>query len=271
MKFSTFYFSGTGNTEWAVQQFHEILLDNGQESEVYAIENIDLQNMSVLTGIVNNSDFVGFAHPIYGGNIPPIVKSFLENLMREYKDKQNFQKPVYIINTFGYVNGFGPFCARKLFQHTVFTVVSYVNIQLCNNISTPKLKINRLSPDKLNRRKEKAKAELRKAAEKLLAQKRYITGIGPYLLPNIIVRKKSKKGIAENYKIFSVDSATCKKCMLCVNKCPTKSIVYSNGTFSFLPTCTACMRCYNNCPASSILFNGQYADPAIYERYHGPF
>jgi len=77
--------------------------------------------------------------------------------------------------------------------------------------------------------------------DRLLEGKSYITGVGPYLIPNILIRKKSKKSLEDNYKVLSVEITTCKRCILCVNKCPT----------------------------FSILFDGKYADPNIYERHRG--
>ncbi|WP_160672288.1 EFR1 family ferrodoxin [Clostridium sp. C8-1-8] len=270
MKFSTFYFSGTGNTEWAVKEFNQLVIEKGHEYESISIESIKNKETSFLEDIIDRSDFVGFANPIYGGNLPPIMKNFIIKLTKVCENKKEISRPVYIINTIAYVNGFGPFCAKKLFINTNFRIISYVNIQLCNNISTPKLKIKALSTDKMNKRKEKAKGQLLKMIDMMLEGKKYINGVGFYLIPNIFIRRVSKDAIENNYKALSIDIATCSRCMLCVNRCPTKSIEYKENKFIFLPSCTACMRCYNNCSSSSILFNGKYADPKIYERYHGP-
>ena len=198
------------------------------------------------------------------------MRRFIERIAKFASSDKKYSKPVYFINTFAYINGFGPFTANKLFCGTNLKLVSYTNIKLCNNISTPKIKIDGISPEKLLQRKEQALAELREAADSLIAGRKRIRGIGPYLLPNIIVRKATRKGIKENYKVFDVRMETCSKCMSFVNKCPTGSIQYSDNCFKFLPTCTSCMRCYNNCPTYSILFEGKYADPDVYVRYRGP-
>jgi NAD-dependent dihydropyrimidine dehydrogenase PreA subunit len=270
MKFSTFYFSGTGNTEWAVKEFNRIITERGHDVDAISIDGIDARKSSFLVETVRNSDFIGFANPIYGGNIPPVMRIFISKLIKAFADETEWSKPVYIINTFAYINGFGPFCAGKLLKNTGFKMISYVNIQLCNNISTPNLKVKKMNQEKLNKRKLVAIGELQKAAGMILEGKRHITGRGLYLIPNILIRKISKKAIEDNYKVFSVEKNSCKRCMLCADKCPTKSIEYKDNSFRFLPTCTACMRCYNNCPTYSILFNGKYADPNIYERYRGP-
>lgn len=270
MRFTTFYFSGTGNTEWTVKQFNHMIIEAGHEGEIFSIETIDTEDRSLLIDIVKKSNYIGFANPIYGGDIPPIMRSFISNFTKVLVNEKECLKQIYIINTFAYVNGFGSICAKKMFYNTTFTLISYVNIRLCNNISRPGLNMKIISEDKLDKRKGKAKEELKKLVERLLTGKRYITGIGPYLIPNIFVRKKAKKLIRDNYKAFSVDMETCSKCFLCVNRCPTHSIKYLDNRFKFLPGCTACMRCYNYCPNFSILFDGKYADPNVYKRYHGP-
>lgn len=270
MRFTTFYFSGTGNTEWAVKQFHKIITDVGQEGQFISIENSDIKETSYLLDIINQSDYIGFANPIYGGNIPPVMKAFIVKTIDLLKEKESYSKQMYYINTFAYVNGFGPICTKKLFCNTAFKMNFYVNIRLCNNISRPGLKTSVLNKDILELRKKKALVELHTLVSKILAGKRYITGIGPYLIPNIVIRKVSINKIRDNYKELSVNMKTCSICLLCVKNCPTKSIKYIDSNIKFLPECSACMRCYNNCPTFSILFNGIYADPKVYQRYQGP-
>lgn len=270
MKFATFYFSGTGNTEWVVKEFNQKIKEKGHLGEMFSIEQRDIQKLSFLEAIFRGSDYIGFANPIYGANIPPIMRNFIKLVVLLIAKDKEYSKPVYIINTFAYINGFGPFALNKLFSNVGLKLISYVNIKLCNNISTPKIKIDEISFEELEKRKEKALIQLDKMVDMLFTDKKYITGIGLYLIPGIIIRKKLHKGILDNYKALSVKNESCSLCMLCVNKCPTKSILYLDNSFEFLSTCTACMRCYNHCPSYSILFNGIYADPSIYKRYQGP-
>ncbi len=197
------------------------------------------------------------------------MRKFIQQFLSFAKSKK-YSKPVYFILTVGYINAFGPFKAGRLFSGTGLRLVSHTNITLSNNISTPKIKADLIGPEELEQRKKRAALELEEAADAIIAGKKRIKGFGPYLIPGIMIRKVAKKGIKENYKDLSVRRETCSRCMQCVDRCPTGSIRYSDGSFTFLPSCTACMRCYNNCPTYSILFEGKYADPEIYTRYHGP-
>jgi Dissimilatory sulfite reductase (desulfoviridin), alpha and beta subunits len=271
MVVTTFYFSGTGNTKWVVEQFHHILKDKGHTDNMISIDRMEEISDETLQNMIQQSDWIGFANPIYGANIPPIMRKFicrLNQLMQRNKEKH---KPVYIINTVGYINAFGPFAAKKLLEHSFFSLRIYINIQLCNNISTPKHKSKPLKKEEFQKRKEIAVTQLKELYEKMLLNQDHITGIGPYLLPGIIIRYIFKHGVTDNYASLSVRKESCIHCMRCVENCPTGSIRYNElEEFEFLPTCTACMRCYNYCPKCSIQIDNQYADPNYYHRFRGP-
>lgn len=270
MKFSTFYFSGTGNTKWVVEQLNNIVANNGHKAEMFSIDINDKLTDSIIKEILCDSDFIGFANPIYGAGMPPIMIRFINHLIDIQKNENTNTIGTYMVNTFGYVNAFGPIAAKKLLANTCFNLVAYVNIQLCNNISTPKLKSNKINKTKLNHRKERAKKELLLLTKRLLSGRNYITGIGPYLIPGIFIRLKVNKAIMDNYKTLSVNTQVCNRCMLCVNNCPTQSIKLKKDQFEFLSSCTSCMRCYNFCPKAAIVLGGTYANPNIYYRYRGP-
>jgi ferredoxin len=270
--FTTFYFSGTGNTRWVTELFNNIVVDNGHKAKMYSIDNNENFTDDLLKEIICESDLVGFANPIYGAGMPPIMIQFINRLINIQKNGDEESKLTYMISTYGYINAFGPIAAKKLFANTCFHLSAYTNIHICNNISTPKLKVDKISDVKLSKRKEKAKKELSIMVERLVLNKSYITGIGPYLIPGIIIRKNSKEMIKNNFKALNVTMDTCIRCMWCVNNCPTHSISIEvkDNQFKFSVNCTACMRCYNFCPTSSITIDGVFADPSVYQRYRGP-
>ena len=78
MIFSTFYFSGTGNTKWTVEQFDRIIREKGHEGFVYSIDQNEDMTDAFLTNIIERSDMVGFASPIYASDIAPIMRNFIE-------------------------------------------------------------------------------------------------------------------------------------------------------------------------------------------------
>ncbi len=270
MLFSIFYFSGTGNTRWAAEQFKEILTAKGQNCEAYSIDLSLRPDPASIGAIIDRSDYTGFAYPVYGANLPPIMKAFIESV----KDTAGFNagspKNLFLISTAGYIDSFGPLAAKRLFKGGGFRLKAYLNLKLCNNISSPKIKSSPLSEDKLESRKKALAERLATLADRLLKTESYITGIRPYLIPGILIRKLAAKGVRDNYLSLGVRTDTCSKCMLCVNNCPTKSIACGDRGFLFKEGCTACMRCYNFCPTYSITLDGKYADPEEYCRYRGP-
>ncbi|WP_338078313.1 4Fe-4S binding protein [Acetobacterium wieringae] len=78
------------------------------------------------------------------------------------------------------------------------------------------------------------------------------------------------EAIAEFYQTLGVDGASCTRCLVCVNNCPTASIQLKGNRFFFSSGCTACMRCYNFCPTGAITIDGVRSDPNKFPRYQGP-
>lgn len=270
MRFVTFYFSGTGNTKWATEQFCRLTQQEGHEAKAFSIEEKTCPIDEFLAKLIIEADAVGFATPIYGSNLPPIMESFIKHTVTLVQGLIQKEKHVFFINTIGYINAFGPIRAGKLLGNGVFRLTGYVNIRMSNNISTPKLRSNIESIETISKRKEKAINELSTLVYRMGKNKRYITGIGPYLLPGIVIGRKTMGGIVNHYLSLGVDSGLCTHCMLCMQSCPTQSIVYNGNSFQFQSTCTVCMRCYNFCPEAAITIDGKYADPNEYKRYHGP-
>lgn len=268
MRFITFYFSGTGNTKWAVNEFNNILANRGHQGVAHSIEDVSNKGKEYILDAINKAEYIGFANPIYGAKIPNIMREFIETFIEYIGNGTTSDKKYYFINTFGYVNGFGIFESRKLFKQIRCKLKGYANIQLCNNISFDKSKKKGLTEEKIGVRKHKAIKILQKLVDKLQENKSYIMGVGPQLIVGKLIRRGLKEGLKNNYKELSVNMNSCTTCMKCVNECPTHSMKYTDNKFDFLSTCTACMRCYNYCPTYSIFLHGK-GDPQIYSRYRG--
>lgn len=264
MKVITFYFSGTGNTRWTAKQFNRLLIERGNISEIIAIESI--ADISEIATIIDECDYVGFAHPIYGANIPKIMRVFIIHLIDELVARKIHMPKVFFINTFGYVNGFGVYRAKKIFRDTDTAMAGYINIKIFNNVATSKSSKN-ITQTRIDGKKRYSLEKLNKFIMNMEKGDRYINGIGPHLLVGGIIRRLLKKGIENNYDSFVVNNDICTSCMICVKNCPTKSIEHKNNEFIFKSTCTCCMRCYNICPSKAIRLerDGKEKDIARYE------
>jgi len=261
MILTTFYFSGTGNTKWAVNELHKIALAKGHQSTICSIE----ENLQDIGELIRKSDFIGIAFPVYATNIPVIMKQFLQKVSRSISD--DIRKSVFVITTVGYVDGCGPYEVIRQLHSRNFKLKGYISLKVANNISTPMSKSKTITPDEMKRRIEKAKAKITGIVESLESGKKRID-LGVY--PIVVFRKKMNKTVTDAYKQLTINHSTCKKCMCCSDRCPTKSIVLNDDELVVLPTCTACMRCYNICPTYSIWHGGRYADPDEFIRYKGP-
>ncbi|WP_373482723.1 EFR1 family ferrodoxin [Acetobacterium sp.] len=265
MKCSTFYFSGTGNTHWAAAEFTKIIQAQGHQAELFSIDIGSQLSDEQIRAIVADADAIGFANPIYGGDIPPIMRTFLSRVVGLIGPLPS-PKTTYVINTYGYVNAFGPTETKKLLAGSGLTLSAYVNIQLCNNVTSSK-PVDRA---RLSKRMVRGRQELHRLGDCLIAGHKRIKGHGPQLLVGAMIRKKVPEAIAKFYQTLGVDSATCTRCMDCVKNCPTGSIRLRGQRFVFSSGCTACMRCYNFCPTGAITIDGAVADPQKYPRFQGP-
>jgi NAD-dependent dihydropyrimidine dehydrogenase PreA subunit/flavodoxin len=254
MRIALLFFSGTGNTHWLAETLSASLIEKGGVLSVFDLEE-DIEFHA------KDYDTILVAHPVYGAHVPRLVCDKVQILIQG-------NISLSVIATYAYVNALGYFAEKKALGRSID---SYFSVKMFNNISTPKMRLGIKTIEK----RLSSKAALEKKIEKIstmIMQKRHrIQGIGPQLLVGIRIRKAFREGLHTHYKTLGVDPERCTLCGLCVRECPTHSIIEENAVFTFHATCTACMRCYNHCPTQAITIEGQYADPDIYTRYHGPW
>jgi len=236
MKIALFYFSGTGNTEYACSKFKNYMDLHNNNVTLYKIEDTSFD-----IRIFNQADVIGIAYPICGANLPRIVNDFLDSL------SDNLHKNVFIISTVGYINAYGPFLIeKKLKQKSLFLKWHYVYKTIDNTSIAKAARIQ------LELKHKKQENKFIRFCESIISNKPYRNGIGPWLLGGYLVRNLVKKQIENHYKTLYVDANLCIKCNFCINNCPTKSIQNNNEAFVFNETCTTCYRCINNCPVNAI-------------------
>ncbi|MEI6100927.1 MAG: EFR1 family ferrodoxin [Eubacteriales bacterium] len=262
MIFTTFYFSGTGNTKWAAEEFHKTAEKKGHQSRLVSIEEKSLD----LHRILNSTDFMGIAFPVYAMNIPEIMKQFIEKLNKVLEDRSPM--PLYVLTTAGFADGCGPYEVVSHFSQRSVRLMGYAGLKMCTNISTPVAKAPELAPGELQKRLETARSKISALVDALSAGKKKIE-LGVYRIA--VFRKQMSSLPKKAHEQLSINPSTCDRCMTCVDSCPTDAIKPGDsGNLSIQSECTACMRCYNYCPTASVWHSGQYADPAEYTRYRGP-
>ena len=71
---AVFYFTGTGNTKWVAGTIEEIFAKRGTNIKTYNIETLDVEKAN---DIIKNSDICGFGYPVYGSDLPQLMKDFI--------------------------------------------------------------------------------------------------------------------------------------------------------------------------------------------------
>ncbi len=262
MRFTTFYFSGTGNTKWAADEFDRAVRENGDESQLISIED----HSENLITTVQESDMIGIAFPVYAMNVPRIMKRFIARLNMALI-AQGERKPLYVLITAGYADGCGPYEAARQFSPGTVRLKGYAGVPISTNICTPPKNPAPLPVEKIEKRLNAASRKINALADALSAGKRKIPS-GPYSI--VLFRKKMNRFNVDAYKRLSVNPETCSGCGACITNCPSGAIKKEGDAIKITSGCTACFRCYNNCPTASIWYDGMYADPSIYPRYTGP-
>lgn len=258
MKCAIFYFSGTGNTKWVVKKTTKLLKQTGVDASNYSLEKLANNHAEIIASCVQNCEYIGFACPIYGADVPRIMKEFFEEFISLSKAYDNSKTKLFFINTFGYVNGHGYFKQKEIFKNCHLPIMGYVNFRLTNNTKVrdrEKPLFGNLIPDSIKR---KSYGRIRNLINAMENDKCIINGIGPHLIIGQIIRNNLKNKIQNNYINMAVDYEKCTKCMHCVKNCPVESIKFENDRFIFTDSCEACFRCYNICPSNAIIMNNKY-------------
>lgn len=258
MECAIFYFSGTGNTKWAAKKTTKLLKEKGYDTANYSIEKFNDNYSEIIADAVQNCDYIGFAYPIYGADVPRIMREFFQDFIKLSKAYDNSRTKLFFINTFGYVNGHGYFRLKKLFADCHLPIMGYLNFRLTNSTAErgdDEPLLGNLIPDPI---KKRGYDRIRSLIHAMENDNNIINGIGPHLIIGGIIKNNLKDKIKNNYKNMTVDYEACIKCMQCVDKCPTSSIEYENERFIFNDTCETCYRCYNICPSKAIIMNSKY-------------
>lgn len=259
-KICIFYFSGTGNTAWAVHKLAEKLsaLD-------YEIKLISCEDEIDLSSEVECCDIVGFAFPIHSSFAPKLFQGLL-NKLPKCKDK-----PLIALTTAGYMAGDVLWYTLKSLKSRGYVPIVFSNIIIGNNMHLPVLcPLPVTKPNNLLKKLTKAERKIDKMVNHIEKDKLHIEGTNPVgRLFGIIQR-----GIASNFESLAFkgfySDESCTKCGWCIKTCPNNNIQMDNKEVKILGNCMICMRCYSFCPSHSIQMTMKTKNLKKYKRYKGP-
>jgi len=244
LKTTIFFFSGTGNSLYVARK----LADSLEDCSVNAIATY-----SGAGKIGGENESIGFVFPSYYGNLPRIVKRFIEG--------QDISANTWL---FGIVTMGAPFGLGNGAAVALEKILAQKGLALryCNGITMPRnyvLKYNPLSPESAVKFHAKADRRVKKIAEEISSGKSVIhksRATADNLYENI-------KALDEEF--FADDH--CSGCGQCERTCPVQNIRLINGRPEWQHRCEHCVACISWCPKKAI----QYGENTKgRRRYHNP-
>lgn len=259
-KICILYFSGTGNTSWAVSKLAEKL-----DLLNYEIKAISCEDKIDIRSEIESCEIVGLAFPIHSSFAPKLFQGLLNNL-----PKCN-DKPLIALTTAGYMAGDVLWYTLKPLKSKGYVPMVFSNIIIGNNMHLPILcPLPVTKPNKLPKKLAKAERKIDKMVNYIEKDKLHIEGVNPFgQLFGIIQRSIAANFESLAFKGFYSDES-CTKCGWCIKTCPTNNIQMDNKGVKILDNCMICMRCYSFCPNHSIQMTMKTKNLKKYKRYTGP-
>ena len=242
MKTTIFYFSGTGNTLYVARKISEAL--GGCSHQSMATFQADGQ-------IGGADERVGFVFPSYYGNLPRIVKRFIEGL--------DIHPETWLFGTvtmgapMGLGNGAAASLEKALTQKRL-------TLQYCNGITMPRnyvLKYNPLSPESSRKYNAKADKRVKNVVEDVKSGKTAIR-------KNSITSNNLYENIESLDESYSVEEH-CSSCGQCEKICPVQNIKLVNDRPQWQHRCEHCVACISWCPEKAIQYGKETNER---RRYH---
>ncbi|MBQ0135652.1 MAG: EFR1 family ferrodoxin [Oscillospiraceae bacterium] len=223
-----YYFSGTGNSEWAAKEL--------------AVLTNDTAEFITKDTKAKYDEKLGIIFPIYAWGVPGPVEDFLKTL--EIPEDTYF----YAVATCGSNCGRVDDQIMKLTSRKLNAILS---LSLPNNYiqggdcDTPKKAIEKF---------KKAKPKLLDFANSI-NNKEVIKVVDRGPLPGLMTEVIHPSFIkyATSDKKFSVND-DCSSCGACVNNCPLDNITLKDGKPIWNGNCSQCTSCINRCPKNAIQY-----------------
>ncbi len=248
------YFSGTGNSRYALEVFLQTYDMNAKA--------LSIEEPHVIERIKVHEEIV-FSYPVQYSTVPKILRDFV------IKNKTLWsKKKVFIIATMALFSGDGSGVLARLLQEYGAEVIGGVHLKMPDSIADEKV---------LKRPKEKniqlvrmAERKIKRAANNMKEGHPSQEGIG-FLCrmaglfgQRLYFGHKTKK-YSDKLKIAHEKCIGCGKCAII---CPMKNIELVDGKCIANNQCTMCYRCINLCPKQAITLLGETViEQGVIEKY----
>ena len=224
-----FYFTGTGNSLYVAKQL---------DQELYSIPQVIHEKE-----LIFRSDAIGIVCPIYGHEVPPMVKDFLE--------RATFQTEyLYLVLTYGKLHG-GAAELTEAMLETFGKKADYINTILMVDNFLPAFDMEeqvRMAPEK------KIEEQIAAVKADIEARKRWHQ---PATEADRQLHRDYLAGVAqvpqEVFSHFYTVTEGCIGCGICTRVCPAGCIhLEDQRAVHDLKNCQMCMACIHHCPQNAI-------------------
>lgn len=240
MKLFAVYFSGTGNTKYAVERF----LTHFPGSEAHSIEEpIDFLSAA------RSFDMILVAHPIYGSEMPLLMRDFLRGNQALFENKD-----LVTLVTQYLFSGDGGSLAFRLVRKQIRTHLASLHVNMPVNLNVPPFFTVKNGAEN-GKKLSKANQTIDRCAEAVRQREPCKKGKGlfPFLLGYLSQRLWYRLFVFPHYRSkLAIDPETCTLCRLCAADCPAGNLKLADERVVPQNRCMLCYRCLNRCPAGAI-------------------
>ncbi len=237
------FFSGTGNSRYALEEF---LKEYKADSPIYAVED---------KGIVeelSKHDEIVFSYPVQYSDVPKILRDFIHNNSKLWQGKS-----VFVIATMAMFSGDGAGVLGRLLKKYGAIITGGLHLIMPDSIADEK--VLKRSYEKNSQLVTKAKTKIVKAVADIKVGRYPKEGLGTFSrLAGFISQRlwfgHRTKAYSNKLKI---DTDKCIGCSKCVKLCPTENIAMEGKKAKATDRCTVCYRCVNACPVQAITLLGK--------------
>lgn len=222
-----FYFTGTGNSLYAAKQ-----LDSNPISIPQVIHG---ENLTF------SADSIGIVTPVYGHEVPPMVKEFLHRA----SFRTNY---FYLILTYGNRHGGAAELTQQLCRECGITP-NYIAVLLMADNWLPSFDMN--EQKRLDKHVDEQLAAIREDLAARNNQIAPVTDADRAAHQQYLGRIRQMPADAFQHFIRVTDA--CIGCGICEGVCPSGSIRVVNGKAVHTPgNCQTCLACVHACPQKAI-------------------
>ncbi len=247
------YFSGTGNSRYALETFCK---------EIGYIPVCSIEE-PVITDRIREHETIIFAYPVQFSSVPRFVQDFVITNKELWKNKK-----VFVIATMGLFSGDGAGCLGRLLHRYGTQIIGGLHLKMPDSIGDEKALKRPL--EKNCELVKNAVLKIKDSAGRFKAGNPTKEGLGIfYHLAGLFGQRLFFGHHTKHYSDkLKIDANKCVGCGKCAKQCPLNNIHIENNKAISGSKCTMCYRCVNHCPEQAITLLGkQIVEQCSIEKY----